>query len=78
MPLIFVIPSIGSIAQTSSLLTAVSELNLEVVHDVLIETEDVNILLDELRTKMLERIATVETEANKKMDVSCDVLCTTC
>ena len=65
------IPSIGSIAQTSSLLTAVSELNLEVVHDVLVETEDVNILLDELRTKMMERIATVESEAHNKMDVSC-------
>lgn len=52
------------------MLIAVSELNLEVVHAVLIESEDVEILVNELRSKMLSRISTVATTDEKKLDVS--------
>lgn len=76
VPVLFIVPSIGYIAETCSLLTAVSELNLEVVHAVLVETEDVTILVNELRLKMLQRISSVETADVKKMDVSgTDCMC---
>eukprot|EP01034_Spumella_vulgaris_P022807 gene22807-28972_t len=69
IPFIVVIPAIGFIAKTSSLLTAISELNLEVVQEVLVETEDTNVLLDELRRKMLERIESITTVDMDKMQI---------
>eukprot|EP01038_Epipyxis_sp_PR26KG_P013028 gene13028-17460_t len=56
LPLFVITPAIGSIAKTCALLTAISQLNLEVIHSVLVEMEESKVLVRELRAKMLNTI----------------------
>ncbi|RYH21059.1 EF-hand domain-containing protein [archaeon] len=64
-----VIPMTGYIIETCSMLKAISELNLDVVHEVLHEDEDTKLLMDDLRAKMLRRIKTFENMHQDKVQI---------
>lgn len=62
-------PSIGYICETFSLLCSISELNLDVVYEVLIETEDTDMLVKDLRERIMERISALETTVQDKVKI---------
>ena len=59
-PIIAVIVSLGYIVKTGSLLHAICELNLDVVHHILLEMHDAKLVIKELREKMLVRLIFLE------------------
>eukprot|EP00981_Chlorochromonas_danica_P002596 scaffold504_cov189-Ochromonas_danica.AAC.31 len=69
VPAVIVIPCIGYIIETCSLLRAISDLNLDVVHDVLEEREDTKLILRDLRNKMIRRIEVLESLNHDKQEI---------
>ena len=65
VPLLFVLPLLGEIVKVSSLLEAISDLNIDTIGSVLEEMEEKQNLITELRTKILSRIVG---EMNDKKD----------
>eukprot|EP00599_Poterioochromonas_sp_BG-1_P009792 CAMPEP_0173140132 /NCGR_PEP_ID=MMETSP1105-20130129/4694_1 /TAXON_ID=2985 /ORGANISM="Ochromonas sp., Strain BG-1" /LENGTH=340 /DNA_ID=CAMNT_0014053041 /DNA_START=501 /DNA_END=1519 /DNA_ORIENTATION=- len=61
IPAFVLFPCVGSIAETCSMIGALSQLNLEVIHEVLLEAENTRLLMIDLRKKMLARIKALET-----------------
>eukprot|EP00597_Dinobryon_sp_UTEXLB2267_P015777 CAMPEP_0170113682 /NCGR_PEP_ID=MMETSP0020_2-20130122/10103_1 /TAXON_ID=98059 /ORGANISM="Dinobryon sp., Strain UTEXLB2267" /LENGTH=1358 /DNA_ID=CAMNT_0010340223 /DNA_START=228 /DNA_END=4304 /DNA_ORIENTATION=+ len=68
VPVIVVMPCIGFMAKTSSLLNCISELNLDVLYAVLTEAEDAAYLLHEVKEKMLKKIRFVERNTKKSRE----------
>ena len=56
VPLLFVLPLLGEIVKVSSLLEAIAELDIDIIGAVLEEMEEKNILIEELRKRILSRI----------------------
>ncbi len=54
IPFLFVFYFIAFIAETCSLLSALRELNLEAVHEVLLEMEDTEEVVEILRTRIID------------------------
>lgn len=69
IPIVIVLPCINYICETASLIAAISELNLHVIHQVLIDTEDTENLLYDFRTKIHARIEAIQSHNFDKDEV---------
>lgn len=67
-PIMFVVPSLGYVAETMSLLSSVVDLNLAVLLDSLKAMQDQQELINQLREKVYSRIERFEVP---KKNVSC-------
>ena len=56
LPILLTFPCIGNMIKSASLIKAVTELQLEVIRDVLEEAEDMEILTEELRASIISKI----------------------
>jgi hypothetical protein len=66
IPLVVCIPLVGEIVKTASLLSAIAELEVDVIGSVLENMEDEKVLLLELREKISCRLVHVNMQAEKK------------
>mmetsp|Transcript_2971 Transcript_2971/g.4586 ORF Transcript_2971/g.4586 Transcript_2971/m.4586 type:complete len:780 (+) Transcript_2971:187-2526(+) len=56
IPILVAFNRVAFIAETSSLILAISHIDIEVMYDVLVATEDMELLTNELRGKILDKI----------------------
>jgi Ca2+-binding EF-hand superfamily protein len=65
-PLVVCVPLVGAIVKAASLLSAIAELEVDVIGSVLENMEDETVLLQELREKIARRLEHVNVQAEKK------------
>mmetsp|Transcript_13050 Transcript_13050/g.21342 ORF Transcript_13050/g.21342 Transcript_13050/m.21342 type:complete len:1003 (-) Transcript_13050:234-3242(-) len=65
-PLVVCVPLVGAIVKTASLLSAIAELEVDVIGSVLENMEDETVLLQELRDKIARRLVHVDLQNEKK------------
>lgn len=69
LPVLIVMPCVSFICETAALLSAITELNLPVIHQVLVDTEDTDNLLADFRTKLKARVAKVQSHGFDRNEV---------
>lgn len=69
IPITVVMPCVTYISETASLLSAISELNLHVIYQVLCDTEDTQNLLRDFRKKLRARIVALQSHNFDKDEV---------